>query len=57
MTIKSGGIEYKMTETMAKAYLKARKGDELKMDPIKYLAKVINEEFGLLRNCVNVIPY
>ena len=57
MTIKSGAVEYKMSEALAKAYLDARKGEEKKMDPVKYLVKVINEEFGLLRNCVNVIPY
>lgn len=55
---KPGAIEYKMSETMAKALLKERKGsEELKMNPQDYLVKVVNESFCLSRNCVKVIPY
>ena len=54
---KSGNIEYKMPEKMAKEYLKMRSGDEMKMRPNEYLCKIVNENFGLKGHCVNVIRY
>ena len=54
---KCGEIEYKMPEAMAREYLKNRKGDDVKMNPTAYLCKVVNENFGLKCNCVNVIRY
>lgn len=54
---KSGKIEYKMPDAMAKAYLKARGGEDMKMHPNAYLCKVVNEEFGLRGHCVKVIVY
>lgn len=52
---KSGTIEYKMPEKMARELLKSRKGDEAKMRPNDYLCKVVNESFGLKGYCVKVI--
>ena len=54
---KSGKIEYKMPEAMAKAYLKARGSEDMKMHPNAYLCKVVNEEFGLRGLCEKVIVY
>lgn len=54
---KSGAIEYKMTKASADYLLKERKGEEKNMRPEVYLAKVINEGYGLLRNCVQVKIY
>ena len=48
-------IEYKMSRAMADFLLGERKGDEKKMQPGKYLAKIINDQFGLNGNCINVI--
>ena len=52
---KGGFVEYKMSEAMAKDLLAQRKGDELKMQPIDYLCKIVNERFGLKGTCNNVI--
>ena len=54
---RAGAFEYKMPQAMADAYLKARKGDDKKMRPMDYLAKIVNEEFNLLYKCVRVITY
>ena len=54
---KGGCIEYKMPEAMAREYLKNRKGEDAKMRPNDFLCKVVNENFGLKGNCVNVICY
>lgn len=54
---KAGAIEYKMPERMAQAYLKMRKGDDMKRNPQEYLCKIVNEEFGLKGHCVKVIRY
>lgn len=53
--VKSGSVKYIMPYSLAQAYLKDRKGEDKKMDPIKYLVKVVNEEFCILRNCVDVV--
>lgn len=52
-----GAVEYKMPREMAKELLKNRKGTDIKMNPNDYLCKVVNESFGLLRHCDNVIQY
>ena len=54
---KTGAFEYKMPQAMADAFLKARKGDDKKMQPMDYLVKVVNDEFDLLYKCVRVITY
>jgi uncharacterized protein (DUF2267 family) len=54
---KSGKIEYKMPEEMAKAYLKTRGSEDMKMHPDDFLCKVVNEEFGLRGLCEKVIVY
>lgn len=54
---KAGGIEYKMPEKMAKEFLKNRTEEEKKMHLNDFLCKVVNEQFGLLYNCVKVIRY
>lgn len=55
---KVGSVEYKMPVKMAQALLKARKGEmDKKMRPKDYLVKVVNEDFGLLYHCDNVITY
>lgn len=48
-------FEYKMSETMKKELLKARKGADKKADRQAYLCKVVNEEFGLLYPVTKVI--
>ena len=53
--IYNGNIEYKMSADMAKAFLKERRGAELKMKPEEYLCKIVNEEFGLRSHCSKVI--
>ena len=52
---KPGRIDYKMPKAMAQELLKARKGSEMKMQPNDYLCKIVNENFGLMYNCVRVI--
>ena len=54
---KSGFIEYKMPEAMAKAYLNERTAEEKKMRPNDFLCKIVNEEFGLKGYCTRVIRY
>ena len=40
---------------MFKNILKTRKGNDLKMHPYKYVAKVIDEEYGLMGGCSKVV--
>ena len=47
-------IEYEMPKEMAKILLAERKGGDRNMYPQEYLKKVVNEDFGLLGNCVKV---
>ena len=54
---KVGSVEYKMPVKMAQALIKSRKGEDTKMRPKDYLVKVVNEDFGLLYHCDNVITY
>lgn len=51
----AGHISYQMMESTAKVLLKNRKGEDAKMHPMEYLAKVVNEEYGLLYHCDNVV--
>ena len=46
--------EYVMPAHIAKAYLNARRGDELKMNPWDYLCEVVNKHMGLNKECVKV---
>ena len=52
-----GTIEYEMPKEMAKQILATRKGEERNMHPQEFLKKVVNEEFGLLGNCIKVTTY
>lgn len=47
-------VEYNMTETMAKEILKTRQGEEKKMQPQAFLAKYVQEQFGVKGICVKV---
>ena len=47
-------VEYKMSAKMAKTYLDKRSAEEKKLHASQYLAKVVNEEYGLLRTCTGV---
>ena len=50
-------IEYEMPKGLAKEILATRKGEERNMQPQAFLCKVVNEEFGLLGNCIKVTTY
>lgn len=49
-----GAIEYEMPKEMAKQILATRKGDDRNVHPQEFLKRVVNQEFGLLGNCVKV---
>jgi hypothetical protein len=53
-TGKVGACEYQMPQAMATELLKERKGQEKNMRPQDYLVKYVNEQCGLLYNCVRV---
>lgn len=55
--MKSGNIEYKMPNAMAKQILKQRKGNDAKKNAQEYLVNYVNEQYGLLRKCSKVILY
>lgn len=50
-------IEYEMPKEMVKQILATRKGDERNMQVQDFLCKVVNEEFGILGNCVKVTSF
>jgi hypothetical protein len=52
--MKAGYIEYEMPKQVAENYLKDRKGPEARMDPQKYLCKIVNEHYGLKGYCIKV---
>ena len=52
---RAGSVEYQMPIAFAQEILKARKGEEKNMRPQDFLVKYVNEECGLLHNCVRVI--
>ena len=54
---KCGQIEYKMPKAIADELLKIRKGEERNMRPQDFLIKYVNEEYGLLRECIKVILF
>lgn len=51
---KPGAIEYQMPKKMADELLKARGPLEKNMRPQDFLVNYVNEECGLLYNCVKV---
>lgn len=51
---KAGAIEYQMSQKFADELLKTRKGQEKNMNPQDFLIKYVNDEYGLLYNCVRV---
>ena len=52
---KVGAVEYSMPQAMADELLKSRKGADKNMDKWAFLIKYVNEECGLLYNCVKVV--
>ena len=48
-------MTYQLTKAMFNAILKTRKGNDLKLHPYKYVAQVINNEFGILGGCGRVV--
>lgn len=55
-------IEYKMEESVAREYLKANKsfGKSTNINHEKaqeYLCKIVNDEYGILGNCVKVLTF
>ena len=51
---KAGSVEYQMPQKFADELLKARKGQEKNMRPQDFLVQYVNDECGLLYNCVKV---
>lgn len=51
------GIEYKMPKEMANMYIRTAKSDYAKKHTTEYLCKIVNEEFGIKGDCVNVITF
>lgn len=51
---KAGAVEYQMPKKFADELLKARKGQEKNMRPQDFLVQYVNDECGLLYNCVKV---
>ena len=52
-----GSVEYQMPKKFADELLKARKGAARNLQPQDYLIKYVNNECGLLRECVKVTLY
>lgn len=57
--MKSGNIEYKMSNRMAKEIIRSYKTipSLAKLRPQEMLIHYVNEQCGLLRNCSKVITY
>lgn len=51
--IKAGKVEYKMPKNQANVIIKSYKGP--RKNPQDILVEYVNENCGLLRNCVRVI--
>lgn len=51
---KVGAVEYIMPKDFADEILKSRKGPEKNMPNQEFLIKYVNDECGLLYNCVKV---
>lgn len=50
-----GSVEYNVSKKFADELLKTRKGSERNMPPQEFLVKYVNEQCGLLYNCVKVV--
>lgn len=48
-------MTYQITKANFDSILKTRKGNDLKMNPYKYVVKIINEQYGILGGCSKVI--
>lgn len=55
MITKAGSCKYDMRYSTAQALLKNRQGKDKQMRPQDYLVMYVNEQMGLLYNCVEVI--
>ena len=55
--IKVGAIEYQMPASFADILLKERKGQDKNMNPQEFLVRYVNDECGLLYNCVKVTTF
>ncbi len=57
--MKSGNVEYKMSNKMAKEIIRSYKAipSLAKLRPQEMLIHYVNEQCGLLRNCSKVITY
>ena len=53
-TFKAGAVEYQMPQKFADELLKVRKGEEKNMRPQDFLVQYVNNECGLMYNCVKV---
>jgi hypothetical protein len=48
-------MAYQITKANFDSLLKTRKGNDFKMNPYKYVAKLINDQYGILGGCSKVI--
>ena len=57
--MKSGNVEYKMSNIMAKEIIHSYKAvpSLAKLRPQEMLVHYVNEQCGLMRNCSKVITY
>lgn len=57
--MKSGNVEYKMSNIMAKEIIRSYKAvpSLAKLRPQEMLVHYVNEQCGLMRNCSKVIIY
>lgn len=57
--MKSGNVEYKMSNRMAKEIIRSYKAvpSLAKLRPQEILVYYVNEQCGLMRNCSKVITY
>ena len=57
--MKSGNVEYKMSNIMAKEIIRSYKAvpSLAKLCPQEMLVHYVNEQCGLMRNCSKVITY
>ena len=57
--MKSGNVEYKMSNIMAKETIRSYKAvpSLAKLRPQEMLVHYVNEQCGLMRNCSKVITY
>lgn len=48
-------VEYRMPKKMFNAFVKARTGEDKKMNPYTYMMQVINTEFGILGEVKRIV--